>query len=357
MSVAQFHEHLLGGGVLAGLGLLGLAVELQMVEEDFAHLCGRGGVERLAGQFMALTLQFVNLCGEVHRVVVEGLHIDACAGYFHSGKHLDEGKFYVGEQVCLLVVGEGLVKGCWQVEGDVGEFAHQVAEFVGGHLVQFLLATAFWAEHRLWVDGLVVQHFQCNHGGGVATLGLQQVVRHRGVVVLCLEVDAGIVQHHHVALHIVADDAHLLVLEERTHHIGHPAESVERQIVGGIAFAGESKAQDLRRHRLVAHRHDVHCHRGRLHEAFYHLGGLVEVGHHLIVVAVCLERGGFRLGSWSSRGLVEVEERGLLCHAACCRNGFHGGRSGYAFEAYVALGMVDDASGERLEFQLVEHRA
>ena len=120
----------------------------------------------------------------------------------------------------------------------------------------------------------------------MVALGLQQVVGYRGVVVLCLEVDAGVVQHHHVALHIVADDAHLLVLEKGSHHIGHPAEAVEGQVEGGMAFAGKGEAQNLCRHGLVACRHDVDRHRGRFHKSFNHLGSLVEVGHHLIVVVV-----------------------------------------------------------------------
>ena len=61
MTVAHFHEHLLGGGILSRLGLLGLSVDFEMSKKHLAHLCRRCCVELHTSQLMALTVESLNL--------------------------------------------------------------------------------------------------------------------------------------------------------------------------------------------------------------------------------------------------------------------------------------------------------
>ena len=55
----QLLEHLFAGGILPGLGLFGLRVELETVEEPLAHLGRAADVERSPGEFIDLFLHLV----------------------------------------------------------------------------------------------------------------------------------------------------------------------------------------------------------------------------------------------------------------------------------------------------------
>ena len=213
MTVAQLHQHFLGGGVLPRLGLFRLVVEVQTVEQHFAHLCRRCGVEVHAGGLEALLLQFVHLSGEHLAILVKCLHIDTRASHFHLGKHFHQRQLYVGEQVRHIVFLQQTLLHIGQGENDVGLFARHRSESFGIHLKYFFLPTAFRTEVRFRGNHLVVEQFLRHLRNAVPTLWLKQIVRHRGVEIWSGEIHAFLVKHHHVALHIVGADGHAAFVE------------------------------------------------------------------------------------------------------------------------------------------------
>ena len=146
------------------------------------------------------------------------------------------------------------------------------------HLKYLFLPTAFRTEVRFGGNHLVVEQLLRHLRNAVSALWLKQIVRHRGVEIWSGEIHAFLVEHHHVALHIVGADGHVAFVE-RLHRVDHHTESVHRQIGALMGFGADGEAEDIGGHRLVAHRHDMHSHALLVEQRLHIGGGLVEVGN------------------------------------------------------------------------------
>ena len=86
-------ERLLVGFVLAGLGLLRLVGETELVEEDFSQLLGRGDVERAVGVDVDGFRQLVDLDLQLVADDAKRGGIDGDALHFHADEHRQQRAF------------------------------------------------------------------------------------------------------------------------------------------------------------------------------------------------------------------------------------------------------------------------
>ena len=97
--VAQALQHFLAGNVLSGLRLLGLGIQLEHVEEDFAHLPGRGDVEPLSCQPVYLFLQVHHFLGEVAACLCQPRFVYAYTRLLHACQYAHQGHLHLPEDV------------------------------------------------------------------------------------------------------------------------------------------------------------------------------------------------------------------------------------------------------------------
>ena len=91
MPVRQFGEGFFVGWPGALGRLLGLGIQFQLLEYDFAHLLGRADIQRGHLRIAAdLGLACVHLLAQALRKILQGAQVHLHAHQFHTGEHADE---------------------------------------------------------------------------------------------------------------------------------------------------------------------------------------------------------------------------------------------------------------------------
>ena len=100
MAVFQFREGLLVSGIIPAGALFGFGIERQLLENDLAHLSGRGEVQqRIFRQRTRLLLDLRQLDAQCGGIIAQRLRIHPHAGMLHVGKHLDQRHFHLSIEV------------------------------------------------------------------------------------------------------------------------------------------------------------------------------------------------------------------------------------------------------------------
>ena len=244
---SQAFQHFLRGDVLSGLRLLGLGVNLEAVEEHFAHLAGRGDVEHFAGQAVDVLFDVAEAVGEVCRCLAQGFGVYAHAVALQVDEHGHQGHLHVAQQGLGARLFKFLVQHVPEAEGDVGILAGVAVDVGGREVGHGLLAPALVAQQFFDVDGAVVQVDFGQVVHVVAQLGLEDVVGQHGVEQRTPDLHAVVLQHNHVVLDVLPHLQGLRVFVEWTQGL-HDAP-------GFRAVGGYGDVPRFARSRAEAHAH------------------------------------------------------------------------------------------------------
>ena len=89
------------GGVLAGLGFLGLGIEREFAEENFAELLGGADVERTAGVGVDGGFEAGEIGAQFFADFLERDGVEADAFVLHGGEHGQQRRLDLGEDFFL----------------------------------------------------------------------------------------------------------------------------------------------------------------------------------------------------------------------------------------------------------------
>ena len=148
-------QRLLVGDILPGLGLARLLHQLELLEEQFAHLLRRAYVQRLiAGKRLSLFLYLDKLRRHDLRTLRQREVVDEHSVALHARQHLDERHLDVKEQFALLVH-HLLFQHIVQLQRDVGILSRVLGNISHRHVTHRLLRLACTYE-RIDVDGSII---------------------------------------------------------------------------------------------------------------------------------------------------------------------------------------------------------
>ena len=200
---AEAFEHLFGGDVLAGLGLLGFLHQLEAVKEHFAHLLRRGDVEGSASQCVDVFLDLAEAGVEVCGRLLQGFRVEAYAVALDVHEDGHERHLYFKEEAFHALRLEFLLEHVLQLEGDVGVLAGVAVDFGGGEVAHALLSLAPRADELVDVDGAVVQVDFGQVVHVMSKFGLEHVVGEHGIEKRTLHTDTVVLQDNHVVLDVL----------------------------------------------------------------------------------------------------------------------------------------------------------
>ena len=112
----QSLQHFLARHILSRPRLLGLCVELQPVEEHFAHLLRAGDVEVESGHGVYLPFEVHQLSGEESARLLQSLRVDHHAGLLHFGQYGQQRHLDVGEELPQALLSEFLLEEVLQAD-------------------------------------------------------------------------------------------------------------------------------------------------------------------------------------------------------------------------------------------------
>ena len=241
MPVRDGEEGGLVGGILAPGALLGLRVQLKLVEQDVAHLLGGGNVQvRFAHHLADMGFARDHFLAEALGEVVQLLEIHLHAGALHLRKLLGERLFHLVVQ--LLAVGEflpdlpaqqdqcGRLAGA-DVLGGLGRLVEQRARpGLRRGLLQFDIEVASREDVH-----------------GVALLRVNEVVHQRDVVPAAFQRDARIGEEVRLQFEVVAVFVDGSVLQDGPDGVQPvPGDGAGQQRAGQERAQGRGKAQGVR---------------------------------------------------------------------------------------------------------------
>ena len=99
MALFERNEYFLGRGVLTCLGFLGLRIEFEFVEKQFAHLPRTIDIKRLFRQVVYPLLQVVQFSRQRCLRLFEFIHVDTYPGCFHLAQHRHQRQFHFVIQI------------------------------------------------------------------------------------------------------------------------------------------------------------------------------------------------------------------------------------------------------------------
>ena len=224
----QLLQHALVGGWLAGRSLLHHR-QPQPLEEDLAQLLGGAQVEGLAGQFVRLPFQLLQLFGQLLRLGTQPVAVQQHAVALHVIEHLQRGHLDVAVDVAQPFTGlDGRPQRAMQLQRHVGVLGRVGGGHVQCHLVEADGLGAL-ARHFLVGDGGAIQMASGQRIHAVGAVRLQHVGLQHRVIDHAAQRDAVIGQHVHVVLDVLAHLLRRIAFQPGLQHRQH---LVQRQLFG-----------------------------------------------------------------------------------------------------------------------------
>ena len=214
-------EHLLASGVLSALGLFSLFVELELVEQHFAHLTRRGEQKFMTCQLVDVGLELLHALRKVLAGLGQRVGVEAHAVHLHACQHGHEWHLYLVEHMGELVFFKFLLERLHELQGDVGVLAGIVANLCGFEVGHVFLLFTLGANQLIDVYGLVAQVYLGQIVHVVSQLGLHQVVGQHGVEHGVGEGNAISVEYGEVVLEVLSYFERVGVFVQRTEYLNH----------------------------------------------------------------------------------------------------------------------------------------
>ena len=176
MLVQEFLQNLLARGILSGLGFLGLLVDFQFLEKDFAQLFRRSYIKRCVRQSIDFFLDFLDFAAKILADLLQVLRVDFHTVGLHTAQHGHKRHLDVVKQFFHSVFLEQRQQFFIELQGDVsvlgGVFLCQLYwHFAHGFLLSALANQVFDGDG----DVVEIDFGQIVHV--VALFGLQKVMR------------------------------------------------------------------------------------------------------------------------------------------------------------------------------------
>ena len=93
MTLFESHEYILRGRVLACFGFLGLGIQPESVEEQFAHLTRTVDIELHVHELVDTLLQFVEFDSQFGLRFAQFAHVESYACVLHRAKNRHKRQF------------------------------------------------------------------------------------------------------------------------------------------------------------------------------------------------------------------------------------------------------------------------